>query len=306
MKKLIIDADSLCFHSENVKTEQEAIQFIEYKINAVKQVSKIDDVEFYLTIGRNIRYEVFPEYKANRVGGVRPEFMKFIKNYLIETYNAIYDEQYEADDLVVDRFNEDKENHVIASIDKDILKNTVGTHFNLYSMEYMTTTEEEAYDHFYKQLIIGDTIDGIPSLQKGIGEARIQKLLDISGFDAKELAHYMMQKKNIDFDVRYRLLYCGKQLPNYSKDIIPYNKSIDDMITFDNTSTKVSITSSKIKFKGKKTKTCKYSLESKIDFGKYKGKHTYKQLLTIDKSYLLWLERETTNKDMKEFLKNII
>jgi len=209
MKTILVDADSLCFHAFDISLEQ-ALETLENKIKNIKYITKSDDLVFFLTIGRNFRFDLLPTYKQNRDGNKRPEFTKEMKQYLIDKYNAIQNSELEADDMVCDVYRSDPDKYMIASIDKDILYNMVGTHLNLYNMTLVETGIEKSYEHFHKQLIIGDVTDNIPSLCKGIGENRLKDISKISNKTYEEIAQYLCNRFNECYKTRYRLLYCGE------------------------------------------------------------------------------------------------
>lgn len=302
MKTILVDADSLCFHRLQSTLEQ-AIDELESKINNIKNITDSDDLIFFLTIGRNFRFDLYPEYKQNRFDLIRPEFVKELKEYLVDKYKAIQNPILEADDMVCDMYRTDVNKYMIASIDKDILYNMVGTHLNLYSMDFVTTTEEKSIHHFNKQLILGDATDNIPSLCKGIGEVRLKELIKFSNMNIEDIPHYICNKFNICYKTRYRLLYCGEldidkiELKEFeSNDVIDYYL---DKYVLKKKNLKTIKKDDNEKLYKKIVKINKYDSEnSLIDFGKYKGL-TFKELYYKDNDYYMWLFKETKNDDLK-------
>lgn len=57
-------------------------------------------VEVWLTAGKNFRYSVYPEYKANRREAYRPKWEKEVKQYMVDVWNAHYTDGIEADDML--------------------------------------------------------------------------------------------------------------------------------------------------------------------------------------------------------------
>ena len=79
---------------------------------------------------------------------------------------------------------------VLCAVDKDLLQSIPGKHFNYtYKLEdkakpedvikgwWVETTQENVTDFYGKQLLMGDSADGIPALN-GVGEARATKILE--------------------------------------------------------------------------------------------------------------------------------
>lgn len=309
-KILLIDADSLCFHAKDVSYTQ-AVETLERKIDNIIRFSGCRKYEIYLTIGRNFRFNLLPSYKENRKKQERPAYVKQLKQHLVDNYVAIYDETLEADDLVIDKFNSDRDKYIVASIDKDLLYNHSGCHINLYNLSWVTVTDEEAYNHFYKQVIIGDTVDNIPSLCKGLGEARIKKMVKDSGLSIFDVAQYLCNKLEFCFILRHQLLTCGK-LDIDSIDIKTYeaNDDIDYILN--------PLLGIKNVYKKDKGYSQSYSLSKKIDrfnnidiktykidFGKYKGL-TFPELYKEDVGYFTWLYRETKDSELKYIMSKII
>lgn len=139
------------------------------------------------------RHKLFKSYKANRPP--RPEwFTKWkpaIEAYLTDPFGKWkfeFVEGMEVDDAVasvvavIEDQNERlecKENctfPIICSIDKD-LRQIAGEHYNPEKKETTHVTADEANYALCKQLLMGDSIDGIKGL-KGIGKAKSGKILE--------------------------------------------------------------------------------------------------------------------------------
>jgi len=161
---------------------------------------KVENTELHFTSGRNFRYklleEAFPNepemwYKANR--GKRkpaPVGLSKVKEGLNKHFKSMYHTNVEADDYVVMRKEELKDNCILCAVDKDIYKNTFDygqPHWNYYEapwlknpikMRWISMSEKEARYNQYLQAITGDKSDNIPGL-KGIGPAKASKFIDI-------------------------------------------------------------------------------------------------------------------------------
>jgi len=302
-KTLLIDADSLCFSREGLSYEN-AIEVLESKIQRIKEsvsIYGIKKYKFYLTIGRNFRFDILPSYKDNRNYSKRDPNVNLLKNYLVEKYKAKYDITLEADDLVCDEYRKDMNNNMIASIDKDLLLNLPGCHLNLMKLNFINISEEKSIDNFYQQVIKGDSIDNIPNLLPKVGDKRLEDLLELSGMSYKEISYYICHKLNINYRDRYRLLYCGCSTNIEIDEYIHEsdNDIVDKFIKFSKGEIKYQDIKSKKDIKPKSLpKRSIICYDEVIDFGKYKGTK-FTDLYDSDKSYFNWLYNTTLNKGLK-------
>lgn len=140
----------------------------------------------------NFRYEVYPEYKANR-RAERPAHFTAVHRYLLEHWGGRVVEG-EADDTLgflgyqaysqsvrdatyEGRFVQDISKVVICTIDKD-LNMIPGWHYNWKRDTHLWLDDSEAWLNFFSQLLTGDSVDGIPGL-KGVGPKTAEKILDM-------------------------------------------------------------------------------------------------------------------------------
>lgn len=193
-KTLIIDADSLvffaCYKAEKDTLSEEfyevggrekdivllATLYAKNHIQEMQDSTGCESVECYFTTGRkSFRYEVDPTYKQNREGGQPLIGLSEVKKALHELYPGDICEDIEADDIVVLR---GKQRHtIIAAIDKDVLSQTVGTHYNYKRNEWVTTSKKDAEKFLWEQMIVGDATDGIYGIE-GMGKVKAKKFLD--------------------------------------------------------------------------------------------------------------------------------
>jgi len=143
--------------------------------------------QLYLTGDSNFRYDIFPEYKANRASTPRPEYLKDVKQYLVENYNAVISDGCEADDLCgIDQCqsNAAGEDTILVHIDKD-LDMIPGVHFSpeIIRLSKVVRPERQyivspndALKVFYTQLLTGDPGDGVKGAS-GIGKVKAEKIL---------------------------------------------------------------------------------------------------------------------------------
>lgn len=184
--KVLIDADTIAFASaataENDdlwKATSRANEWVE-KILAACNAS---EYELWLSGPNNFRYQVYPEYKANRLAAYRPHWEKDVKDFLVDQWQANWSSGCEADDMVGVR---QTGNSIIAHIDKDI-DMIPGNHYNweLTRLGKVIRPEKkyyisytESYRRFYYQMLVGDNgTDNIKGVV-GIGPKNAKRLLD--------------------------------------------------------------------------------------------------------------------------------
>ena len=111
-------------------------------------------------------------YKANRSGSEKPYHWRALRDWLLTMPYTEVTVDEEADDRVSREMLAD---HVGASNDKD-LDNTPGWHYNFIKKERYYVSENQAIRNFYRQALMGDSVDNIPGL-KGIGPAKAEGIL---------------------------------------------------------------------------------------------------------------------------------
>ena len=181
----IIDADSLIFASAyNQESLEEAIDLFNSKLEFI-----LEDLEQYCVVtnviicsgGSNAsRLALNKSYKANRTKD-KPQFLSALHKEVKDSYNSLYAEGHETDDVVasvwqneVDKNGEDSV--IIVGIDKDYKQfpcwffDTYWKRRKLDKIEYF-----EAKINFYTQMIVGDTADNV-NYFKGKGKAYARKL----------------------------------------------------------------------------------------------------------------------------------
>lgn len=175
---IVVDADIVAFRAAfSAEDEPEAwvaCSRAENMLNDMSYMLGEQPMELWLSGKNNFRYNVFPEYKANRLEAKRPKWEHEVKDYLVKEWNANWSEGCEADDMIGVRALET--DGFVASIDKD-LDQIPGWHYNFVKKERYFVTSEEATRHFYYQLLVGDTADGVKGVY-GVGPKKAKKLLD--------------------------------------------------------------------------------------------------------------------------------
>lgn len=198
MNKLIkIDADSLCYFSSK-ETIEESIISIKTRIQSIIEKTKATHYLLCLTGSDCFRYKIYPKYKSGRkVNAIKyPQnlkYLKTLKSFLIEEYNAVLIQEFEADDLVAFNYNLPDFEQSIAACDKDVLNQVEGLHYNYQKDTFINTTKEQGERFLYWQILVGDISDSVVGLgektqyikdkfeldnRKGIGESTANKILD--------------------------------------------------------------------------------------------------------------------------------
>ena len=131
--------------------------------------------ELWLTGSNNFRHEL-GSYKENRKDKVLPVGLKVLRAYAMEHLEANMAEGMEADDVVVHLKNTQPDDYVLCAIDKDVLYQSVGTHFNYNKNEWVSVTKAEANRYMYFQVLTGDVTDGYKGCLR-VGKVGAEKLL---------------------------------------------------------------------------------------------------------------------------------
>ena len=176
---IIIDADSIIYGAcysvmkqmDGDDPPSNPVAAVKSNINKKIQsiIDNNPDYDRYLVVLSgygNFRYDIYPDYKANRKDMERPDYYQEARDHLIKKHSAYVTEGIEADDFVVMQHKPDT---VLAGIDKDLLQSP-GKHYNFNKQEHLVVTEEEANRYLYTQALTGDTIDNIPGLFKLTGK----------------------------------------------------------------------------------------------------------------------------------------
>lgn len=175
---------------------EEAYRVFLERLDEIVKITGCKDYELHFTGGRNFRYEVSKEYKANRSKSYPPAKLKELKELIASRCNAYVHTDIEADDAVIAKKMYDPEGYTLSSGDKDVLLTLATTpdnkHFNYYKREgvtrlnkalddipmtWVTVTPEEALKWRYKQCLMGDKTDNIQGI-KGIGKVKADKILE--------------------------------------------------------------------------------------------------------------------------------
>ena len=204
--ELIIDADSFLYAAA-IDAEEEiewdvdqwtlscdhrkAKEHFKNKIVDLIHLSGCDAYTLCFTGPKNFRYDIYPDYKSNRIGKRKPVGFLAFKDWALHTElpndaegRALLWDGIEADDLVgiLATDKTQKFQRVIYSIDKD-LENIPGVHLKLVEengllcSRFVLISEQESFRHFLLQVLSGDTSDGYKGCP-GYGPVKANKLLD--------------------------------------------------------------------------------------------------------------------------------
>lgn len=151
-----------------------------------------DEFSIFLSGENNFRYDIYPEYKANRKAP-KPRHLKTLKEYLVDKYGAQVSDGCEADDLIgIAQCNwfegRDPTTTIICSIDKD-LRMIPGNHYSFEisgvsskgdrwtrPMEKVFVEPFEGLRRFYTQILTGDSTDNVKGAA-GIGKVKAERIL---------------------------------------------------------------------------------------------------------------------------------
>jgi len=169
-------------------TQGISVQAVYSFCRMIRKLIKDFDIEHIVIVwdskGKNVRHEIFPEYKANRQQAPLDLFEQ--KELILEFLNDIKMEQLaqvgiEADDLIgslAKKFNDEGNPIMIVSGDKDLAQIVTNESIKIFDAFKEKTFDEQALVELYgfplKKLpfyfsILGDASDNIPGV-KGIGK----------------------------------------------------------------------------------------------------------------------------------------
>ena len=183
--KVLIDGDILayrCAASAEGDPVEVAILRTANQMEEILSLEGVSSSSVHLSGESNFRYEIFPEYKANRTQP-KPKWLQDCREFLVTDYGAKVTEGYEADDAIgiESRFLDESpfkdDDFIIVSDDKDLLQ-IAGKHYNIRTQKFIEVTEPEALWMFYFQLLVGDAADNIKGC-KGIGKVKANRALEV-------------------------------------------------------------------------------------------------------------------------------
>jgi 5'-3' exonuclease len=185
--RALIDGDLVAFIN-SISAEGDPCQIAllraDKHIRDILEYTGCSEYEIFLSGRGNFRKEINPQYKANRTQE-KPIHLGVVNKFLVDEWNAIVTEGYEADDAL--GCAQDKDT-IICSLDKDLLM-IEGKHYSwpisrfsklVRDHSIVDVTYEDGIKHFYKQMLIGDAADNIFGIN-GIGKVKAAKFIDPLG-----------------------------------------------------------------------------------------------------------------------------
>jgi len=221
--RAIIDSDTVAFacaaSCEDHKDPYTACERAQTMIDNINGAVSATETEIWLSGKGNFRFDIYPEYKANRIGQYRPKWEQDVRSFMLSAMEANLSDGCEADDMVGIRHLE-VPNSVICHQDKDI-DMIPGDHYSweltrlgkvVRPARRYTITEEAGLWAFYYQLLIGDTTDNVKGV-KGVGPKTAARLLPM---DATEetwfnncLSHYSCYE---ELEMNAKVLWIWRKL----------------------------------------------------------------------------------------------
>lgn len=221
----LIDADIVAFRCA-AATEHEpediACWQVSEMMNRILHETNAQSYKCFLTGSGNFRYDVYPDYKANRKDLPKPRHLQVVREHLVSVWNAKVTDGIEADDaLGIEQCSVHDGDSVIATIDKD-LQMIPGRHYNFVKQEHRTVSPLEGLRFFYGQLIMGDRSDNIPGYD-GKMRQKVPKFLEehfeVLEYMDDELDMYNyvrdMYVDKAQMDINGKVLYIMKKENDY-------------------------------------------------------------------------------------------
>lgn len=170
----------------------QCLDSIERTIIKIMDNTGCDDYVLHFTGKGNFRDTNPLGYKQNRVGVRKPQDFDKLSLLAKEAFISTTAEGWEADDVVVYLKTKYPKDYVLCAIDKDVLYQTVGKHYNYGKDEWIEISERMAEWFPYYQTIAGDPTDGYKGKFK-VGATGAIKAL---GIPEKSKVFVEMMKKD--------------------------------------------------------------------------------------------------------------
>lgn len=229
----------VCYNKKDSipKTLEECYQQMDDLLNNIFVATDCSHYLLYLTIGKNFRYSIDENYKSNRKKQEKPPFFYEVREYLINKWNAYFDEGFESDDLCVSArkiLMDNKIDCIIASPDKDI-KMLEGVYYDYKKLEFFETNYKDSVNYFWKSMITGDSSDGIKGIP-GKGEVYATKILKDVTYTCSDkvfssyIDNFGEELGIEEFYKTYKLLKIKDNLYNEVPKLNPVQKAVESKI----------------------------------------------------------------------------
>jgi hypothetical protein len=234
----LIDGDSLIYYEMGKPTLEEALISLDGRLHQMFEKTNATKYAGFLTAGRCFRYEAAKTkpYKGNRKYGAKPIIFPAIKEYLRQEWNFISIPELEADDLVSIFHTDPFGTTVICSPDKDVLYQNRGLHYNYGKAESIMVDEVESIRFLWKQMLMGDSTDGIQGIPKVGPKTADIWLKDIG---REEMPMFVLNKYIEKFGYAagiskfaetFKLVYILKDRSDVLREV---NIELEQLITYD-------------------------------------------------------------------------
>ena len=207
----LIDGDSIVYKTGFALEEElddgsfyvnldDAKQYIDGIIEGIMFATDCDSIELWLGAkGTNFRYEIAnkylsDDYKHNRKDSRKPDKFDEMVKYIKKKYKSKSAVNCEVDDVVVTKKTESPDKYILCAVDKDVLYQTVGIHYNYFKDEWVTVTEPEAIWYSYYQCLVGDVTDGYKGC-KGIGPVKAIRILGLPAMASRSMLDRLLGNK---------------------------------------------------------------------------------------------------------------
>jgi DNA polymerase-1 len=173
----LLDGDIIAYRAAAISTDRDqALWNVHQTVAQWRDGAGCDECIVALTSRPSFRYDLYPEYKANRKDKPKPEFLSDCMKEL-EAYPWLRIPNTEGDDVLgIVSTRGWIGDHVIVTVDKDLLQ-IPGMHWHPDKGEQVKITEDEADYLFHMQWLMGDSTDNIPGIPK-VGPAKATKFLE--------------------------------------------------------------------------------------------------------------------------------
>ena len=183
----LLDGDIIAYRAAAISTDRsQALENLHQTVAQWQQGAGCDECIVALTSRPSFRYDLYPEYKANRKDKPKPEFLGDCMAEL-ERYPWLRIPNTEGDDVIgIVSTRGEIGDHVIVTVDKDLLQ-IPGLHWNPDKGEQRRVSEDEADLLFHMQWLMGDRTDNVPGIPK-IGPVKAAKMLEGHAYSHRTLA----------------------------------------------------------------------------------------------------------------------
>jgi DNA polymerase-1 len=204
----LIDGDLVAYRAAASCKEEDPSEIAciraESTIRQILETASCPDYWLFLSGSSNFRYELYPDYKANRRDIPRPKWLQPVREFLLLEWGANVTDGYEADDAIGIKHSELTAINfkpIVCSLDKD-LRQIAGTHYNWVKEEMDEVSHQEGLVNFYTQLVLGDKSDNIPGYD---GLARIKPTIELK----KRIDHLATCKSEYEMYQSVKAIYEG-------------------------------------------------------------------------------------------------